>query len=188
MRGRLALCAAVAGAAALATAGGAGAAPSLDSARLGPDGLGPVRIGMTVPQARAATSSRLRITQRNGACAVLEKVGLYDGIYFILTGGVIRRASVESTLSVNWYTRTTRGIRLASSERRVRRAYGRPFFVARDANSGGLELLYRPKPSVAPARRIAFVTAPLDPLIPGRYVREMSVGDVPEVRYSEACS
>ena len=143
---------------------------------------------MTVAQARAATSSPLRITQRNGTCAVLEKVGLYDGIYFILTSGIVRRASVESTLSVNWYTRTTRGIRCATPERRVRRVYGRPFFVARDANSGGLELVYRPRPQIAPARRIAFVTAPLGEDIPGRYVSEMSGGDVPEVRYSEACS
>ena len=53
----------------------AGAAPSLDDARLGPDGLGPVRIGMTVAQARAATSTRLRIGQRNGDCAVLAQAG-----------------------------------------------------------------------------------------------------------------
>jgi hypothetical protein len=177
-------------AAALVVAGAgsaAAAAPSLDSARLGPDGLGPVRIGMTVPEARAATSSRLRMGQRAGDCAVLEQAGLYDGIYFIVTSGVVKRASVESTLSVNTFTRTTRGLRLASPERQLRRVHGRPFFVTRDLNSGGLQLVYRPRPVVAPLRRLAFVTAPLG----GdgrRYVSEMSVGDVPEVRYSEACS
>lgn len=137
--------------------------------------------------ARAATSSRLRLSQRNGDCAVLEQVGLYDGVYFIVSAGIVKRASVESTLSVNTFTRTTRGLRLTSPERRVRRVHGRPFFAARDANSGGLELVYRPRPAVAPLRRLAFVTAPLG----GggrRYVSEMSVGDVPEVRYSEACS
>jgi len=148
---------AAAAAGALAAAGGAGAAPSLDDARLGPDGLGPVRIGMTVPQARAATSTRLRITQRNGDCAV------------------------------NTFARTTKGIRLASPEQQVRRAYGRPFFVARDANSGGRELVYRPRPVAAPARRYAFIVASLGGSR-ARFVSEMSVGEVPEVRYSEACS
>ena len=188
MRARLVLWAGAAAAAgALAAAGGAGAAPSLDDARLGPDGLGPVRIGMTVAQARAATSTRLRIGQRNGDCAVLAQVGPYDGVYFLLTAGVIRRATIESTLSVNTFARTTKGIRLASPESQVRRAYGRPFFVARDANSGGRELVYRPRPVAAPARRLAFIVAPLGGSR-ARFVSEMSVGDVPEVRYSEACS
>jgi hypothetical protein len=69
----------------------------------------------------------------------------------------------------------------------VRRVHGRPSFVTRDPNSGGLQPVYRPRPVVAPLRRLAFATAPLG----GdgrRYVSEMSVGDVPEVRYSEACS
>jgi hypothetical protein len=82
---------------------------------------------------------------------------------------------------------TTRGLRLASSERRVPELYGRPFFATRDANSGGLEMVYRPRPKVAPARRYVFVTASLGSGIPGRYVSEMSVGDLPEARYGEAC-
>jgi hypothetical protein len=187
VRGRLALCAAAAAAAALAAAGSAGAAPSLDEARLGPDGLGPVRIGMTVAEARAATSTRLRITQRNGDCAVLAQAGRYDGVYFILTAGVVKRATVESTLSVNTFVRTTKGVRLASPEEQVRRVYGRPFFVARDPNSGGRELVYRPRPKVTPTRRLAFIVASLGGSR-SRFVSEMSVGDVPEVRYSEACS
>src|SRR5689334_17380278 len=94
---RLALPAALAGAAALAAAGTAvGAAPALDTAKLGPDGLGPVKIGMTLDQARAATSTTLRVTQRNGACAVLEQVGRYDGVSFLMTNDVIRTATVES--------------------------------------------------------------------------------------------
>ena len=143
---------------------------------------------MTTAQARAATSSRLTITQRSGTCAVLAQAGRYDGVYFILTSGVVRRATVESTESVNVFVTTLRGLRLASSEKRVRELYGRPFFAARDANSGGLEMVYRPRPKAAPARRYVVVTASLGSGIPGRYVSEMSVGDLPEARYQEACS
>ena len=175
-------------AAAVGAAGAQGAPPSLDDARLGPDGLGPVRIGMTTAQAREATSSRLTIAQRNGTCAVLAQAGRYDGVYFILTSGVVRRATVESIESVNVFVTTLRGLRLASSEKRVRELYGRPFFAARDANSGGLEMVYRPRPKAAPARRYVFVTASIGSAIPGRYVSEMSVGDLPEARYQEACS
>ncbi|HTI32841.1 MAG TPA: hypothetical protein VL422_04130 [Miltoncostaea sp.] len=185
----LALPAALAGAAALAVAGtAAAAAPALDTAKLGPDGLGPVRIGMTLDQARAATSSKLRVTQRNGACAVLEQVGPYDGVSFLMTDDVIRTATVASTLSVNFTNVTTKGLRLVASEKRVRQLYGTPFFTAGDADSGGRTLLYRPKPKKAPARRYAFIVAPLGHGIIGRYVHAMSVGELPEVRFTEGCS
>jgi hypothetical protein len=48
--------------------------------------------------------------------------------------------------------------------------------------------VYRPRPKAAPARRHVFVTASLGSGIPGRYVTEMTVGDLPEARHSEACS
>jgi hypothetical protein len=181
--------AALAAAAALAVAGpAAGAGPKLDTAKLGPDGLGPVKIGMTLQQARAATSSKLRVTQRNGTCAVLEQVGRDDGVSFLMTDDVVRTASVEATTSVNFSNITTKGLRLVASEKRVRQLYGRPFFVTRDANSGGRTLLYRPKPTKAPGRRYAFSVAPLGGGIIGQYVTEMTVGELPEVRFSEACS
>jgi hypothetical protein len=185
----LALTAALSGAAALGAAGSAAAAaPALDTARLGPDGLGPVQIGMTLDQARAATSTKLRVTQRNGACAVLEQVGRYDGVSFLMTNDVIRTATVASTLSVNFSNQTTRGLRLVASEKRVRQLYGTPFFTVKDADSGGVTLLYRPKPKKAPARRYAFIVAPLGHGIIGRYVHSMSVGELPEVRFTEGCS
>jgi hypothetical protein len=186
---RIALPAALAAVAALAAAGpAAGAAPKLDDAKLGPDGLGPVKIGMTLDQARAATSSKLRVTQRNGACAVLEQVGRYDGVYFLMADDVIRTATISSTTSVNFYNLTTKGLRLVASDKRVRQLYGKPFFVAPDPNSSGSTLLYRPKPAKAPGRRYAFTVAPLGHGIIGRYVNEMTVGELPEVRFREACS
>jgi hypothetical protein len=143
---------------------------------------------MTVAQARAATSSRLTITQRNGSCAVLAQTGRYDGVFFILTDGVVRRATVEATESVNVFVTTTRGLRLASSEKRVRELYGRPYSAARDPSSGGRQLVYRPRPKLAPGRRHVFVTASFGSDVRGRYVTEMTVGDLPEARYPEACS
>ena len=63
-----------------------------------------------------------------------------------------------------------------------------PGSEARDADSGGRTLLYRPKTRKAPARRYAFAVAPLGGGIIGRYVTGMTVGELPEVRFSEACS
>jgi hypothetical protein len=176
------LIAVVAAAALALVAGQAGAArPTLDTARLGPDGLGPVRIGMTVPQARAATRSRLVITRRSGSCAVLERAGRGDGVSFLLTDGVVRAATVAVDTPLDLDVATTRGLRLISDEREVRRLYGAPFFTARDAEAGGLQLVYRPRPAAAPARRYVFTTGRFGALN-GRYVVAMSVGELPEVR------
>lgn len=171
---------------ALAAGQAAGARPTLDTARLGPDGLGPVRIGMTVAQARASTRSRLTITRRSGACAVLEQAGPSDGVSFLLADGVVRSATVAIAEPLDLDVATTRGLRLISDEREVRRLYGRPFFTARDAQAGGLQLVYQPRPAVAPARRYVFTTGRFGPLN-GRYVVAMSVGELPEVRAGD-CS
>jgi hypothetical protein len=187
--GRLLLPVALAAVAAVAAGGTATAAPpKLDTAKLGPDGLGPVKIGMTLPQARAATSSKVRVTRRDGACAVLEQVGRDDGVHFLMTDDVIRTATVSSTRSVNFANQTTKGLRLVASVERVRQLYGKPFFVAPGADGGGRTLLYRPKPKKAPQRRYAFSVAPLGGGIIGQYVNEMTVGELPEVRFPEACS
>jgi hypothetical protein len=186
---RIALPAALAAAAALALAGtAAGARPALDDAKLGPDGLGPVTIGMTLDQARAATSSKLRVTRRNGSCAVLEQVGRYDGVSFLMRDDVIRTATISATTSVNFTNITAKGLRLVASDTRVRQLYGTPFFTAPEANGPGRVLLYRPKPKKAPQRRYAFHVAPLGHGIIGQYVNEMTVGELPEVRFTEACS
>jgi hypothetical protein len=85
----------------------------------------------------------------------------------------VRRATVEATESVNVS---------------VREPGGRPFLAAPDPRFGGCQLAYRPRPRAAPARRSVFVTASFGSDIPGRYVSEMTVGDLPEARYTEACS
>ena len=170
--------------AAPASAGG----PSLDRAKLTARGLGPVKIGMTVRQARAATSTTLRITQRNGTCAVLEQAGLHDGVYFLVLNGRIRRATIEATNSVNFTNQTARGLKLAQPESRMRRLYGRPDATRRDVNSGGFRFIYNADLAGSPRRRFVFETARLSTSIRGRFVNTMSVGDTPAVLFYEACS
>ena len=77
------------------------------------------------------------------------EVGRDDGVHFLMTGDVIRTATISSTTSVNFTNITTRGLRLVASDARVRQLYGRPFFVARDGDGAGSTLLYRPKPADA---------------------------------------
>ncbi|MGE3141184.1 MAG: hypothetical protein AB7O53_17185 [Thermoleophilia bacterium] len=177
------------GALAVGTGTAAAARPSLASAKLGPDGLGPVRIGMTEVQARTATRSRLKVTQRSGSCAVLSASGrgVQPGIYFLLTDGVVRRATVALTPTVNLVNLTTKGLRLSSPDSEVRRIYGRPVLAARNPSSGGVDLVYKPRPKAFPQRRYVFSTGSFGGLN-GRYVTAMSVGEMPEARYSEACS
>lgn len=177
------------GALAVGTGTAAAARPSLAAAKLGPDGLGPVRIGMTEVQARAATKSRLKVTQRSGSCAVLSATGsgVQPGIFFILTDGVVRRATIEITPTVNLVNLTTKGLRLSSPDSEVRRLYGKPALAARNPSSGGVDLVYTPKPKAFPGRRYVFTTGSFGGLN-GRYVTSMTVGEMPEARYSEACS
>ena len=88
---------------------------------LTPEGLGPVTIGMTVRQARAALGRPLKEgPSGEETCADYAVDGL-AGLYLLFENGRLGRVSV--TAGAPW--RTAAGIGIGDSEAAVRKAYGR---------------------------------------------------------------
>src|ERR1700687_5232864 len=106
----------------------AGAVPSASAAdalrapwRLSLHGIGPVRVGMTVAQARRALKRTLRSSSRQastGSCSYLEPDGGPEGIYFMVVAGRIARIDI-----LNPRVETRAGARIGSREAQVRRLY-----------------------------------------------------------------
>ncbi|HEX8192571.1 MAG TPA: hypothetical protein VF552_06685 [Allosphingosinicella sp.] len=117
--GRIALLAA---AAALLVA----AAPPATSGRAGwritPDGLGPVRIGMSRAEVTRVVGAPLRGDEITEGCIEMQPARGWRGIYFMFEEGRLTRISMSGAESG---IATPRGIRVGASEAEVRRAYGR---------------------------------------------------------------
>lgn len=112
-----------AGNAAGATPGGAGSS-SLSALQLSSEGLGPVRVGMSVREASDALHTRFGDALEGGGDSCME-YGLPDaapggGIAIMTIDGKIARVTIVSgALGV----RTPEGIGIGSTEREVRAAY-----------------------------------------------------------------
>jgi hypothetical protein len=87
-----------------------------------PEGLGPVRIGMTRPQVSAALGVRLRGEPIDDASRCIEMgASRLPGVTFMFEGGRLTRISIHDAARVT----TPRGIGLGATAAQVRRAYPR---------------------------------------------------------------
>ncbi len=97
------------------------AAPSLSSSsRLRIDGIGPITVGMTVAQARAAAGTELAI-KKEPYCDVLTAPAGPDGVAMIITSPPTGR--IELVIVSSPTVATLSGIRVGSTEAEVRAAY-----------------------------------------------------------------
>ena len=96
---------------------------------LTPDGLGPLRIGMTVKQARAALGREMASDDEfSESCKPYGVTGL-EGLGLIFADG--RLDSIDINLKAPW--RTAAGIGLGDTEAAVRKAYGRAIVRTKNA-------------------------------------------------------
>lgn len=140
--------------------------------RITKDGLGDIRIGMTVSQVEAELGSPLDDLNNNagdGSCATAT---LGQNVYGLFTGSTLARIYVGTSRY-----RTRKGIHVRSSARDVFKAYGRNVRSSRHAYTAGRYL----KVTMG-HRRLVFETS-----ASGRVV-SISTGRKPEVDYIEGCA
>jgi hypothetical protein len=103
------------------------------------DGLGPVRLGMTVRAAERALGARLRneSPELDEGCSYYALRSTQDSlVHYMVERGRITRIDIEYVASLRRHTRspitTATGIGIGSTETDIRRAYGRHLKIVQD--------------------------------------------------------
>ena len=149
-----------------------------DTTRVSVNGIGPIRIGMSVRQARDASGLELvpehvtRAPDELDCHYVRPRSGLRD-VTFMVTDGHISRIDIS-----NRNVRTLSGARVGMTETDILGLYPGDVEVTKHKyDPTGRYLTVYPRS----ARQVVFETD-------GRVVRAYRVGKVPEVGYVERCS
>ena len=111
---------AVIAAAAALLAAAAPAAQDLSAWRITPDGLGPIRIGMSRAQVTRIVGAPLEGEEFTEGCIEMQAARGWRGVTFMFEEGRLTRISTGGPTGI----RTPRGIVAGASEADVRRAYG----------------------------------------------------------------
>jgi hypothetical protein len=140
-------------------------------------GAGPLRIGMSIDEARAAARGALAAPSNSdpSACTYVPIAGAPKGIAVMVEGGRVVRIDVDSG-SVP----TAEGARVGDTEERIRTIYPGDVTIAPHKYTNGHYLTVRPKSAADSVNRIVFETD-------GRAVTRYRVGVPPPVEYVEGC-
>jgi hypothetical protein len=154
----------------------ASAAPITTNSRITQNGLGSMRLNMTVPQAQRRTGQQIRYQSfdpNNDDCGMGQLLPLSLGVTILATDGRIRVVNVaEPGIS------TRAGIEVGDRARDLRRAYG--------SRLHSQPSKYEPKArdyEVRFGKRKLVVYADAQ-----RVIRQIAGGRQPEVDYVEGCS
>jgi len=142
-------------------------------------GVGAVRVGMTVAEARSVTGSAPQTppsASDPNACDYVAFNGLPDGVTAMVERGRVVRLEVN-----RGRVPTAEGVRIGDSEERVKSSYAGEVTVTPHKYTDGHYLTIRPAARSDSAYRIVFETD-------GRAVTRYRVGVVPAVEYVEGCS
>lgn len=139
-------------------------------------GIGPVRIGMTAAQARAALGGDLTVTGRDPSCDYASSLRVPEGVNFMVTNGRIARVQVLRGAAA-----TSEGIRIGDSEQHVRNTYAGRITVTPHKYTSGHYLTVTPTDAAQSNDRIIFETD-------GSHVTVYRSGMLPEVAWVEGCS
>jgi hypothetical protein len=153
------------------------AQPALTAAsQLAINGIGPIRVGMTVAEAEQASGVRLVRTYGDGACAVYAPQGEPEDLRFIVTDG--RIATVET---FNPLIQTVSGANVGDTVDEVLAMYPERLEVRpSEIVAGGQDLIFVPRDQGDRNFRVYFVTQ-------NGKVIEMRAGRLPEVSWYEGC-
>lgn len=156
------------------------ATPALtEESRLGTNGIGPVRVGMTVNEAEAASGRKFKRYQDYGeSCTYVSPIGI-DGLSFMVIRGIIERVDINSSKMF-----TLRGAKIGDSETRIKQLYPgqikttpHPYTGRR----GGKYLTFYPKDREDQSYRLIFETQ-------NGKVQRFRGGRLPSVDAIEGCS
>lgn len=155
-----------------------GPATAADQPRLDLHGLGPVRVGMSVPEASAALDVDLQpVTPGTDDCTVYAPLTGLDGVSFLVAGGTVARVDVTAGA-----TPTTEGLALGQTEAEAQDRYQDRLKVSdHDFLLGGHYLTLVPTDGADAGFRLVAETD-------GRKVTAMRAGRLPEVERTEGCA
>ena len=153
------------------------AQPALtEASRLVINGIGPIRVGMTVAEAERASGVRLVQAYGDAACAVFAPQGEPEDLRFVVTNG--RIATVET---FNSLIQTVSGANVGDTVDEVLAMYpGRLEVRPSEAVPNGQDLIFVPRDQGDRRFRVYFVTQ-------NGQVIQIRAGRLPEVSWYEGC-
>lgn len=145
------------------------------------NGIGSIRVGMTVAQASQAAGTRLvrEGGYQGDSCYYVKPQCNPKGVAFMVTNGRISRLDVHN----NRYITTLKGAKIGDSESRIKSLYlGQIKVTPHEYTSPqGHYLTFMPKDRSDRNYRLVFETD-------GKRVTQFRAGKLPEVEYVEGCS
>lgn len=151
--------------------------------------MGPVKIGMNLPEAAAAANTRLSVSYAGSdSCYYLQTEGELKGVSFMVTKDDVKSrlqyvtSDVIARVDVNNPKITTvSSAKIGDTEARIKSLYPGQIKVTPHKYTKGYYLTFIPKNKAEQNYRIVFETD-------GQRVTRYRAGKLPEVEYVEGCS
>ncbi|MGI8503863.1 MAG: hypothetical protein ACR2LR_22425 [Hassallia sp.] len=142
------------------------------------NGIGTVRVGMTVKEATRAAGTKLVGDAPNNSCYYVNPQGEPKDISFMVTGGRISTIEVSKNSRISTFS----GARIGNTEAQIKSLYPEQIKVTPHKYvQGGHYLTLVPKDRAYGNYRLIFETD-------GKRVTEFRSGKLPEVEFVEGCS
>ncbi len=153
-----------------------------NKSKLAINGIGSIRVGMTVAEASKASGTKLVSSGStdNTSCTYVRPQGAPEGIGFMVTNGRIARVDVYDNKSIT----TLSGAKIGDTEAQIKALYPGQIKVTPHeytGHMGGHYLTFVPKDQSDRNYRVVFETD-------GKRVVNFRSGKLPEVEYIEGCS
>ena len=141
------------------------------------NGIGPIRVGMTIQQAQASARTRL-LSQGDklGNCWYVKPQGGPRDISFMVIDGQIARVDIYGNSRIT----TISGAKIGDSENRIKSLYA-VRITPHEYIQGGHYLTFVPNDTSDRRYRMVFETD-------GKRVKMIRAGRLPEVEYVEGCA
>jgi hypothetical protein len=142
------------------------------------NGVGQVRVGMTVSQAAKAAGTKLVGDAPNNNCYYVKPQNQPKNLSFMVTKGRISRVDVRQNTQIT----TLKGAKIGDTEAQIKSLYpGQIKVTPHKYVPGGHYLTFVPKDRSNQNYRVVFETD-------GKLVTQFRSGKLPEVEFVEGCS
>ena len=157
-----------------------GQAQLTERSKLAINGIGPIRVGMTVDEASQAAGVRLvksYAPPNEEFCSYFKLQGQPQGINFMVTKSRIVRVDIS-----NQQITTIKGIKVGDTEEQIIKAYPRQIRIIKNPLGGrGNNLIFVPQDKGDSQYRLIFETK-------NNRVTSFRSGQLPQIEYIEGCS
>lgn len=149
-----------------------------NKSKLSINGIGEVRVGMTVSQAAKAAGTKLAGDSPNNSCYYVKPQNEPKNLLFMVTKGRISRVDVRQNTQIT----TLKGGKIGDTEAQIKSLYpGQIKVTPHKYVQGGHYLTFIPKDRSNQNYRVVFETD-------GKRVTQFRSGKLPEVEFVEGCS